>query len=135
MTEPTTPTAFRLVIVESPYAGDIELNERYARAALRDCLLRGEAPYASHLLYTQPGVLADTDKTERKLGMEAGFAWGAAASAAVIYTDLGVSSGMEAGIQRAIARGLDIVYRSLPEFDEESKRFIASKHALATAGI
>ena len=28
----------RLVIVESPYAGDVELNIRYARACLRDCL-------------------------------------------------------------------------------------------------
>ena len=41
---------YRRVIVESPYAGDIETNVAYARAALRDCLSRGEAPIASHLL-------------------------------------------------------------------------------------
>ena len=49
----------RLVIVESPYAGDIEANVAYARACLGDCLSRGEAPFACHLLYTQPGVLRD----------------------------------------------------------------------------
>ena len=56
---------FVTVIVESPYAGDVERNERYARACIRDCLLRGEAPFASHLLYTQAGVLDDTIKEER----------------------------------------------------------------------
>src|SRR5690606_40243334 len=53
----------RLVIVESPYAAkeffDRVRNQDYARAALRDSLLRGEAPFASHLLYTQAGVLDD----------------------------------------------------------------------------
>ena len=41
----------RLVILESPYAGrdqaEIHGNVLYARACLRDCLLRGEAPLAS----------------------------------------------------------------------------------------
>jgi hypothetical protein len=46
----------RRVIIESPYSGDVETNVAYARAALRDCLSRGEAPLASHLLYTQPGA-------------------------------------------------------------------------------
>ena len=41
----------RRVIVESPYAGDVERNIAYVRAAMRDCLMRGEAPLASHLLY------------------------------------------------------------------------------------
>lgn len=46
----------RLVIIESPFAGDVVRNLRYLRACMRDCLRRGEAPYASHALYTQPGV-------------------------------------------------------------------------------
>ena len=41
----------RRVILESPYAGNVEENVAYARAAVRDSLLRGEAPIASHLLY------------------------------------------------------------------------------------
>jgi len=69
----------RLVIVESPYAAPtpegIERNVAYARAALADCLGRGEAPYASHLLYTQPGVLRDEVPEQRRLGIEVGLAW------------------------------------------------------------
>ena len=43
------------MILESPYAGRVEENVAYARAAVRDSLLRGEAPIASHLLYTSRG--------------------------------------------------------------------------------
>jgi len=39
------------VIIESPYAGNIEQNIKYRlRACLKDSLTRGEAPLASHLL-------------------------------------------------------------------------------------
>jgi len=103
----------RRVIVESPYAGDIEANEAYARAALRDCLLRGEAPIASHLLYTQPGVLDDLIPEERTLGIEAGLVWGDTAEATVVYTDRGVSGGMRYGIARAEQLGRPIEYRTL----------------------
>jgi hypothetical protein len=67
----------KTVLIESPYAGDVERNERYARDAMRDCLIRGEAPFASHLLYTQ--VLNDLDLREHVVGIEAGLAWGAKA--------------------------------------------------------
>jgi hypothetical protein len=83
------------VIIESPYAGNVELNERYLRACLRDSLLRGEAPYASHGLYTQEGVLDDLDADERECGMLAGFAWGDVAELRVFYIDLGMSNGMQ----------------------------------------
>jgi len=101
------------VIVESPFAGYVERNKRYARAAMRDCLMRGEAPLASHLLYTQDGVLDDNDTVERALGIEAGLAWGAYADATVVYTDLGLSRGMELGIARAKAQGRAVEYRVL----------------------
>lgn len=91
----------RLVIVESPYAGDVERNMRYLRACLRDCLMRGEAPFASHGLYTQPGVLDDAAHDERARGISAGFAWREWAHATVVYTDLGISRGMSAGIEHA----------------------------------
>ena len=70
---------------------------------MRDCLLRGEAPYASHALYTQPGVLDDGDPESRKLGMTAGFSWRQVADATIVYTDLGTTDGMRAGIERAEA--------------------------------
>lgn len=103
----------KLVILESPYAGDVVRNEKYARLCLRDSLLRGEAPIASHLLYTQPGVLDDKNPEERKLGIGAGLAWGVAASKSVVYTDLGISKGMEYGIARAEAEDRTIEYREL----------------------
>lgn len=103
----------RRVIIESPYAGDVERNIAYARACLRDCLLRGEAPIASHLLYTQPGVLDDNVLEERRLGIEAGLAWGDLAEATIVYTDHGISRGMQYGIDRAEQKGRPIEYRKL----------------------
>lgn len=101
----------RLVILESPYAGDVEANVTYARECLRDSLLRGEAPIASHLLYTQPGVLDDNDPTERQHGIDAGLAWGRVAEVTVVYVDLGISRGMKYGIQAAADAGRPIEYR------------------------
>lgn len=115
----------KLVVVESPYGSNpdgsradaltVERNVRYARAAVADCLRRGEAPLASHLLYPQPGVLDDGDPEERKLGMEAGFAWGAAAELVVAYIDLGWTAGMKLGVERARARGAAVEVRWLPK--------------------
>jgi hypothetical protein len=103
-----------IVIVESPYAGDVAKNIAYLRAALRDCLMRGEAPFASHALYTQPGVLDDGDPAERSLGIEAGFSFRSAASKTVVYSDLGVSPGMNLGIEHARRAGQQIEHRALP---------------------
>jgi len=101
------------VILESPFAGDTERYLRYLRAAMRDCLHRGEAPFASHALYTQPGVLDDDSVTERALGIEAGFAWRHVADKTVVYMDLGISSGMQAGIDHAMELGLRVEFRRL----------------------
>jgi len=105
----------RLVILESPYNGDVERNKQYARAALRDSLKRGEAPLASHLLYTQPGVLRDDDVVERAMGIAAGLAWGRHAEATVVYQDLGISPGMWQGIERAEREGRPVERRNLQE--------------------
>lgn len=60
------------VIIESPYAAanghTVAKHEEYARRCVADSLARGEAPFAGHLLYTQPGVLDDTNSKQRKLG-------------------------------------------------------------------
>lgn len=101
----------RLVILESPYAGDTVRNVAYARAALRDSLLRGEAPFMSHLLYTQ--ALDDNDPTERALGIEAGLAHGALCHATVVYADYGISRGMQLGIARAESEGRPVETRYL----------------------
>ncbi len=112
----TRMTPDRLVILESPYAGEVTTNEDYARDCMRDSLLRGEAPYASHLLYTQPGVLDDDVPNERSLGIAAGFAWRRVAQATVVYTDLGISHGMELGIADAKTRGVPVEFRQLADW-------------------
>lgn len=104
---------YKLVIIETPFAGAEEENVIYARRCMRDCLTRGEAPFASHLLYTQPGVLNDDLPCERKLGIDAGLEWGKMAQKTVVYTDRGISPGMKYGIERAKKDGREIEYRKL----------------------
>lgn len=105
------------VILESPYAGidaaAIAFNVAYARACIHDSLIRGEAPIASHLLYTQPGILNDENPGERAIGIDAGHAWFRAAGAIVVYTDLGITSGMRLAIDRAAMLDTHVHYRSL----------------------
>jgi hypothetical protein len=113
-----------LVIIESPFgrrvdgstAGPDEMatNVIYAKAALADSLHRGEAPFASHLLY--PGVLDDALPEQRRLGMEAGFAWGAWADLVAVYVDRGVTPGMTEGIKRALGCGIRLEYRHLEDW-------------------
>lgn len=103
----------KLVILESPYAGDIATNIRYARACVRHSLGLEEAPIASHLLYTQPGILDDQHPIERQWGIKAGLAWLAVAEACVVYTDLGISTGMQQGIEAAEAAGIPIERRNI----------------------
>lgn len=103
----------RLVIVESPFAGDVEANIQYARRCVRDSLSRGEAPIASHLLYTQQGILDDDIPSERQWGIDAGLAWRAVAEASVVYVDRGISKGMEYGMAAAKEAGMPVEIRSI----------------------
>jgi hypothetical protein len=107
----------KLAVIESPYAGEVERNLRYLRAAMADCLSRGEAPYASHGLYTQPGVLDDTIAEERELGIRAGFAVAKAildvGGKVAMYVDLGTSPGMQAAFERHSREGRVIEVRRL----------------------
>ena len=113
----------RRVVIESPYAGrscwrivalfQRARNRRYARQCVRDSLMRGEAPIASHLLYTQPGILRDGIASERQQGIEAGLAWRTVADASVVYVDRGISKGMVLGIEAAESAGIPVERRTL----------------------
>jgi hypothetical protein len=103
----------RLVVIESPYKGDTERNVAYARACVRDSLLRGEYPLASHLLYTQLGILRDDVAQDRALGIDAGLAWAKHADLTAAYVDFGISSGMAHGIRDAKRAGRPVEYRRL----------------------
>jgi len=107
----------KLVIIESPYAASsthtVEEHIKYARLCVKDSLSRGEAPIASHLLYTQEGILDDTIPAKRKQGIDAGLAWRVTAKCSVVYTDMGVSKGMEYGTKAALDSGNFVEYRKL----------------------
>lgn len=110
--------AVRRVIIESPYAGDVERNKRYLQACIRDCLARGETPYASHQILTD--ALDDADPEQRVRGIEAGYGWWDAAEAVVFYVDLGLSDGMRRALGRAVASGKLHLSRSLgPDWEKQ----------------
>lgn len=94
-----------IVIIESPYSGNVEESLRYARAAVRQCVKAGTVPLASHLLYTQPGILDDNDPAERTLGIQLGFEVRRLAARTLVFTDLGISAGMMQGIADAERQG------------------------------
>jgi hypothetical protein len=108
-----------LILLESPFAGDTQLHEYYARVCMEDSLRRGEAPFASHLLY--PQVLNDDEPQDREMGIRAGLAWGRAATMTAVYTDLGISHGMREGIRAAEEAGRQVDYRSIPWWGEAKK--------------
>lgn len=101
-----------LVIIESPYAGQVERNEEYARRCMLDSLRNhNEAPFLSHLLYTQ--VLDDKTPEDRQLGVEAGHAWISSAHFVVCYTDYGLTPGMVMGLHEAVRFGIPIICRGI----------------------
>lgn len=102
------------VIVESPFAGGF-VNIKYSRECIKDCLDRGESPFASHLLYTQKGVLDDSVPEERRKGIDAANSWLQVADYAVVYMDLGVTRGMLIGVMKAARIGKPIHLRWLRE--------------------
>ena len=105
------------VILESPFAGDVLKNIEYARKCMRDCFMKGEIPFASHLLYPQEGILNDDNPEERKMGIDAGLSWGKFASKTVVYTDLEITEGMKQGIKNAEDDGGEVEMRKLGEFN------------------
>ncbi len=106
----------RRVIIESPYAGDISVNRRFARACIRDSISREEAPLASHLLY--PQCFPNQSPETRRTGIDAGQAWIIAADALVVYINLGITSGMQISIDRARKLEITIERRMLESWSE-----------------
>ena len=110
---PVTKKPF--TVIESPFsAPDIDglvRNVQYSMLAVRDSLNRDEAPYASHLFYTQ--MLDDNNQDERQLGMDAGLTICHHAEQTAVYTDYGISRGMEYGIETAKAADRVVIERKL----------------------
>lgn len=108
----------KLVILESPYAAHdpavLQKNVDYARKCVRHSLGLGEAPLASHLLYTQPGILNDEIPSERDWGIHAGLAWRSVEDVVTVaYIDRGISKGMQYSIDLAHRNGNEVIYREI----------------------
>lgn len=103
------------VIIESPWQSESyimhEIYEEYLDAAIRDCIRRGEAPFASCRMYAH--LLHDHIPDEREKGIEMGLLWGELADKTVVYEDYGVSPGMQIGIDAAKAVERPIEQRRL----------------------
>lgn len=61
----------KLVYICSPYAGNIENNVRFARAACLYAAQHGSTPVAVHLLY--PQILDDAIPVQREIGIRMGL--------------------------------------------------------------
>lgn len=91
-----------------------EDNLAYARAAARDCALREESSFGSHLYFTQKGILDDNNPAERDLGIRLGLVWKQVAEKTVIYIDRGITEGTwKYAIPYCQKHGHPIEYRRL----------------------
>jgi len=103
------------VIIESPFAGDVERNKAYLQECIRHAVRNGETPYASHQMLTD--ALDDLDPAERKLGIDAGLALGdvivSAGGKHIFYLDLEMSNGMCYALEHAASLGRTVEFRWL----------------------
>jgi hypothetical protein len=127
------------VVIESPFAGTSDnpqikkkqtrKNIEYARACVTDSLRRGEAPYASHLFFTQPGILDDNVSEDRMRGINAGLDITKDFDLTAVYCDFGKSSGMLKGIERANSLGRKVEERYLGDKWEEEYEKRINRHS------
>lgn len=135
----------KIVCLESPfkpsaadvarYAGtysEAELlrqNLIYARLALLNSLMRGEAPLASHLLYTQ--VWSERDDL-RDAGIKAGIEMHHRCDMVALYADLGISSGMGLASNNAKLIGVEQTRRVILDADGKDPRALLADRKLDT---
>ena len=61
----------KLVFISSPYAGDVEANTAFAKAACLFAVKQGVVPVAVHLMY--PQIWDDRIPAERERGLRMGL--------------------------------------------------------------
>lgn len=105
-------TEGKLVYIASPYAGDVEGNVAFAKAACRYAAAKGYTPVAVHLMY--PRFLDDRVPEERESGLKMGQRVLAACEEIWLCGER-MSSGMKA--EEAEAKRLGIPIRKVPSSD------------------
>ena len=125
------------VVIESPFAGNTPEeraeNLEYAKACMLDSLRRGEAPFASHLLYTQ--VLDDALTDDRELGIAAGLSLVRGFELTAVYIDRGLSPGMKRGLTAAGRARRTYVVRSIQGALDIPTALATAIHRANLAGI
>lgn len=104
-------TEGKLVYIASPYAGDVEGNVAFAKAACRYAAAQGYTPVAVHLMY--PQFLDDRVPKEREAGLKMGRRVLAACDEFWLCGEK-LSAGMRA--EKAEAKRLGIPIRQVPSF-------------------
>lgn len=102
-------TEGKLVYIASPYAGDVEGNVEFAKAACRYAAAQGCTPVAVHLMY--PRFLDDRVPKEREAGLKMGRRVLAACEEIWLCGER-MSAGMKA--EEAEAKRLGIPIRLVP---------------------
>lgn len=101
-----------MVYIASPYAGDVEGNVAFAKAACRYAAAQGCTPVAVHLMY--PRFLDDRVPKEREAGLKMGRRILAACEEIWLCGER-MSAGMKA--EEAEAQRLGIPIRKVPSSD------------------
>lgn len=105
-------TEDKLVYIASPYAGDVEGNVEFAKAACRYAAAKGYTPVAVHLMY--PRFLDDRVPKEREAGLKMGRRVLAACEEIWLCGER-MSAGMKA--EEAEAKRLGLPIRKVPSSD------------------
>ena len=86
-----------IVAIESPWAGlDAGTKaKRYLRNCIRDSLVRGEIPWASHAMLAWTEALYEMEEEQREEGMEVNKQMIQKVDLVAFYVDFGMSKGME----------------------------------------
>lgn len=103
-------TEGKLVYIASPYAGDVEGNVAFAKAACRYAAAQGYTPVAVHLMY--PRFLDDRVPKEREAGLKMGRRVLAACEEIWLCGER-----MSAGMKAEEAKRLGIPIRKVPSSD------------------
>lgn len=124
-------TEGKLVYIASPYAGDVEGNVEFAKAACRYAAAKGYTPVAVHLMY--PQFLDDRVPKERETGLKMGRRVLAACEEIWLCGER-MSAGMKA--EEAEAKRLGIPIRKVPSSDICSfQKQIEGQHREEPAGM
>ena len=115
-------TGGKIIYVASPYAGDVEQNLAFVKAACLDVIGQGHTPIAVHLLY--PQFLDDNSPVEREIGLQLGRNILRCCDELWAYGGR-ISTGMQAEIAAAQAMGIPVQY--VPELQQDQCRSIQMK--------